>query len=242
MTGSKWQVTGGRWFIAGLVFLGCLILYLSSLAPSVVTLFDDSLEFQLVTYQLGIAHPTGYPLYTLLGKLFTFLPIGNVAFRVNVMSAVFAAGTVSLVYLLIVQLVQPSAASKLSSLAIHLGGVSGALLLATSLVFWQQATIAEVYPLNTFFIVLLLYLAIRQSSKLDLNSFRENLLRGASIPRCAAALPHRLHRRPLAHPPPHDGFVVSSVGCVFGLGLWAEVAGGNSPHPQPLSPRERDSA
>ncbi|MCA1554820.1 MAG: DUF2723 domain-containing protein, partial [Chloroflexi bacterium] len=39
-----------------------------TLAPSVAFLFDDSLEFQLVGYKLAIAHPTGYPLYTLLLK------------------------------------------------------------------------------------------------------------------------------------------------------------------------------
>src|SRR6185436_5862821 len=82
------------WLLVGALFGLTLLLYLLTLAPSVVTLFDDSLEFQLVTYRLGIAHPTGYPLYTLLGKLFTFLPIGNVAYRVNVMSAVFGAATV----------------------------------------------------------------------------------------------------------------------------------------------------
>ena len=63
------------------LFIISLTLYLTTLAPSVVTLFDDSLEFQLVTYQLGIAHPTGYPLYTILGKLFTFLPVGDGAPR-----------------------------------------------------------------------------------------------------------------------------------------------------------------
>ncbi len=77
-----------RYLIAGGLFIASFLLYLSTLAPSVVTIFDDSLEFQLVTYQLGIAHPTGYPLYTLLGKLFTLIvPAGNIAYRVNLMSA-----------------------------------------------------------------------------------------------------------------------------------------------------------
>jgi len=93
--------------IAGMLFIAGLALYIATLAPSVVTIFDDSLEFQLITYQLGIAHPTGYPLYTLLGKLFTFIPVGNVAYRVNLMSAVFGAATVALTYLLILQMVSP---------------------------------------------------------------------------------------------------------------------------------------
>ena len=87
------------------VFLLALGLYGMTLAPTVVTVFDDSLELQLVTYMLGIAHPPGYPLYTLLGWLFTRLPLGDVAYRVNLMSAVFGALTVALVYLIGLELV-----------------------------------------------------------------------------------------------------------------------------------------
>ena len=146
----------------GLFFAG-LILYLTTLAPSVVTLFDDSLEFQLVTFQLGIAHPTGYPLYTILGKLFTFLPVGNIAYRVNLMSAVFGAATVALVYLLTLRLAMPrsgrSGGSGVSVGAIRFGGLVGAGLFAVGPVFWQQATIAEVYTLNAFFVATILLLA-----------------------------------------------------------------------------------
>ena len=158
-------------FIAGGLFVASLILYIATLAPSVVTIFDDSLEFQLVTYQLGIAHPTGYPLYTMLGKLSTFIPIGNVAYRVNLMSALFGAATVAVVYLLIVQIAPtkkgvqfanwtPYDANDIPSWPVHLGGITGALLLAVGLVFWRQATVAEVYTLNAFFIVTLLLFVI----------------------------------------------------------------------------------
>ncbi|HEX9924023.1 MAG TPA: DUF2723 domain-containing protein, partial [Anaerolineae bacterium] len=161
------RLISGGLFVAGLIF------YIGTLAPSVVTLFDDSLEFQLVTYRLGIAHPTGYPLYTILGKLFTFLPVGDVAYRVNLMSAVFGAAAVALVYNLIIQVAAPRRARLGGQLRlpssiqvvglswpIHLGGVIGAVLFAVSPVFWQQATIAEVYSLNTFFVALILLLAL----------------------------------------------------------------------------------
>lgn len=155
--------------LASGLFIASFILYVSTLAPSVVTIFDDSLEFQLVTYQLGIAHPTGYPLYTLLGKLFTFIPAGgDVAYRVNLLSAFFGAATVALLYLLIVRLssgsMEKNQSSTLpffpSSLSAHLGGIIGALLFAISPVFWQQATIAEVYTLNAFFVATLLFLTL----------------------------------------------------------------------------------
>ncbi len=175
------RIQRAKILISSSLFLLSFLVYLKTLAPSVVTIFDDSLEFQLVTYQLGIAHPTGYPLYTLVGKLFTFIPLGNVAFRVNLMSAFFGAATVALLYLLIVYMAQSPAshkqtkakhwgfwrtyiqAGKLSAAwPHHLGGIIGALLLAGGQVFWQQATIAEVYSLNAFFVAALLLLTLQQ--------------------------------------------------------------------------------
>ena len=133
---------------AGL-FAGSFLIYLRTLAPSVATIFDDSLEFQLVCYQPGIAHPTGYPLYTLLGKLFTFLPVGNIAYRVNFMSAVFASVTVALLYA-ILRLITKH----------RVPAVLGAATFAVSPVFWSQAVIAEVYTLNAAFMALTLWLLL----------------------------------------------------------------------------------
>ncbi|MBK8047122.1 MAG: DUF2723 domain-containing protein [Anaerolineales bacterium] len=70
-------------------------------APSILALFDDSLEFQLVLPTLGIAHPTGYPLYTLAGGLWSrLLPFGAWAWRANLFSAVAGAMAVALVFAL----------------------------------------------------------------------------------------------------------------------------------------------
>jgi hypothetical protein len=140
--------------IAGTLGLGAFALYLRTIAPSVAFIFDDTLEFQLVCYQLGIAHPTGYPLFTLLGKLFTFLPFGDVAFRVNLMSAFFAALTVAVLYLAACQLDAHPVAAAL-----------GAAIFAVGPTFWSQAVIAEVYTLNAFFVALLLYLLLRWNSQ-----------------------------------------------------------------------------
>src|SRR5208337_584272 len=71
---------------ASVAFGVAMLVYLRTMMPGPA--FMDTGEFQTVTYVLGIAHPTGYPLYTILGKLFgTFLPVGPWAFRVNLMSA-----------------------------------------------------------------------------------------------------------------------------------------------------------
>jgi hypothetical protein len=143
---------------AGL-FLGSLLLYLRTLAPSVATIFDDSLEFQLVCYQPGIAHPPGYPLYTLLGKLFTFLPVGDVAYRVNLMSAVFGALTVALVYATLRQLTHHRLAALL-----------GAAILAVTPVFWSQSVIAEVYTLNSAFVAGVLCLLLAWANRPEMRS------------------------------------------------------------------------
>ncbi len=131
------------WLIGAGLFIGSFVVYLDTLAPSVATIFDDSLEFQLVCYQPGIAHPTGYPLYTLLGKLFTILPVGDVAYRVNLMSAFFASLTVALLYPTLKLMTKQ-----------RVPAILGAAVFAVSPVFWSQAVIAEVYTLNAAFMAL----------------------------------------------------------------------------------------
>ena len=134
-----------------LLFLLCLGLYLATLAPTVVTIFDDSLELQLALPTFAIVHPTGYPLYTLLGWLLTVVvPFGDAAFRVNLFSALAAGGAVVLLY----------------AVARRLGGALipafvAALLLAVSPVWWSQATIAEVYALQGLLTLLVVYTLLR---------------------------------------------------------------------------------
>jgi len=127
--GSLWN-RAGDWILGGLCFVLALVLYLQTLAPSVATLFDDSLEFPLAAHDLAIAHPTGYPLYILLGKLFSLAPGPNVAWSVNLLSAASAALTVVFVYLIVRELGGRRLAALLGSVALML-----------SPVFWSQAII-----------------------------------------------------------------------------------------------------
>jgi hypothetical protein len=129
------------------VFLLALALYLKTLAPTVGA--HDTFEFQVLSYELGIAHPTGYPLYILLGKLSTLVPLGNVAYRVNLSSALFAAGTVALLYSTIARLTRDRSASLI-----------GALGFAFTYSFWSQAVEAEVYALNALFVAAISYLLL----------------------------------------------------------------------------------
>ena len=84
--------------------LGALVLYMLTLAPSVMP--GDYAEFQFSAAILGVPHPTGYSLYILLGKLFTLLPFGDVAYRVNLSSAVYMAAAVGVGYAVALKLLR----------------------------------------------------------------------------------------------------------------------------------------
>jgi hypothetical protein len=139
-----------------------------------VALFDDSLEFQLVLPTFGIAHPTGYPLYTLLGGVWSrLLPFGNWAWRVNLFSALAAAGAVALVFVLARRLLEgtqpgglrravgnPAASFAAGPAATLAGGLVAALTFGLGPVWWAQATVAEVYGLHNLLLSLVLLVAL----------------------------------------------------------------------------------
>ncbi len=118
---------------AGLVAFG---VYVRTLAPGLVGVLDTPM-FQFVGRVLGVAHNPGYPLYVLLTFPFSYLPIGSLAYRINLFSALLGAIAVALTFLLARQL----ACRRPIALAAALG-------LAFGQVFWSQAVIAEVYTLH----------------------------------------------------------------------------------------------
>ena len=141
------------WLQAGLAALVLFGLYAAS-SPRTVGLEDDSL-FVLSAYFLGVEHPPGYPLFTLAGHLFTYLPIGSVAYRVHLASAFFGALTIGAAWLCARTLIPGG----------RLYAWVAALALGLSPVFWSQAVIAEVYTLNTFFLLVLVYLGLRAEAE-----------------------------------------------------------------------------
>lgn len=121
--------------LAALAFAIAFLIYLRTLYPGLNGI-GDTPKFQFVGKVLGTPHPPGYPVYTLLGWLFSHLPFGNLAWRINLLSAVSASLAVALVFLLTRRL----GASAPTALA-------AALSFACGPVFWSQATLAEVYAL-----------------------------------------------------------------------------------------------
>lgn len=151
------------WLIGAALFGLTLLIYLRTLAPSVAYLFDDSLEFQLLATRMAIAHPTGYPLYSLLIKLATFLPFGDVAYRVNLVSAVCAAGAVMFSYLGARLLTSRffTANSVVGGILLRAPALIAALVLAFGGTYWSQAILAEVYALQALLTALMLWLVLR---------------------------------------------------------------------------------
>ena len=128
--------------------LAALALYAATLLPGLGS--GDTAEFQRVLPTLGVAHPTGYPLYTIVGWLWSWLPLGTPAWRISLLSAVAAALAVAVLY-------QVARAIGLARAV----AAAAALTLAASRTFWSQATIAEVYAPAALIQALLLLALLR---------------------------------------------------------------------------------
>ena len=115
--------------------LGPLALYVATL-PRTVVLEDDGL-FLMAGVHLGVAHPPGYPIYTLIVHLFTRLPFGEPAFLGHLSSAVLGALACGAVY----------ACARLLGASLP-AALTAAWLFGVSEQFWSQAIITEVYTLN----------------------------------------------------------------------------------------------
>ena len=138
-----------QWLVGALVdvavFLSAYVLYRFTLSPTVLP--ADAGEFQLVARVLGVAHPPGYPLYTLLAACFVHLPLtADVAARVSLLSAVNGALTLAVV---------SRTARRLAGSA--LGGWAAALTLGVSTTFWAQSTTANIRSLTTLFTALCIH-------------------------------------------------------------------------------------
>lgn len=114
------------------------IVYLWTMWPSMAG--GDSGELTAAAYTLGIVHPPGYPLYTMIGHLFTYLPFGTVAYRVNLLSVICGLGAQALLFFTVMRLTRKSwIAAALT------------LLWAFSVLTWRYSIQAEVFALNNLF-------------------------------------------------------------------------------------------
>jgi len=142
----------GDYFAAGLAAIVAMLAYLRTLPPTITG--EDCGEFVTAAYTLGIAHPPGYPLFCMLGKLFTIiLPFGTVAWRVAFMTSFFGAATCFVVCLIIIKLAR-HCLQDLPDATVRICAVAAAAALAVSREFWKQNVVVETYSLNAFLMTL----------------------------------------------------------------------------------------
>lgn len=176
-TGQGTRDRGQRFFTCPLPHVLCpllcgliaFIVYYLTLAPTIAwgnfptdalrrahitpqtILSEDSAELSAAAATLGIAHPSGYPLFTLVGHLFSRLPMGeDVAYRLNLFSALCAAVAVAFLWVVVRDWTERARAAWLAS-----------LLFAFSYTFWEHALMTEVHALHLLLLILSLWFATR---------------------------------------------------------------------------------
>jgi len=160
---------------AGLVFLITLGVYVATLAPSVT--LEDSGELITAATKFGVGHPPGYPLWTMSGFLFSHLfPFGNLAWRINLLSALFGAASNGVLTLLVchsgrwlLQRWTPPAAQPVARQFCFYAGLLSGLTIGFSDVMWSQAVISAVHgtiqALILNLVLLLFYLWMLEPEK-----------------------------------------------------------------------------
>lgn len=172
-----------------LVCIFVFLIYLLTIAPSVIQI--DSGELAAVQLTLGIAHPTGYPLFTILGYLFSLLPLPfTKIFQMNLLAAIYTVSAVG-IFVIIVKTIldnldsfNPKAASiakktkrndkkkkeiktknqttyQLSETKKYIASIFSGLVLAFSKTFWFQSASVEVYSLHLLLICLIIFTLIK---------------------------------------------------------------------------------
>ncbi|MBN2198843.1 MAG: DUF2723 domain-containing protein [Candidatus Aminicenantes bacterium] len=124
------------------------VIYGLTLVPG-IGLTGDSIKFQYIGRVLGVPHSTGYPVYLVLSHLFTGLPVKSVAFRANLLSAVFAVLTIAVLCLILGRLTGSAGTAFVA-----------AAFFGLTVTFWSQAVVAEVYTLAAFFLALVFWTLI----------------------------------------------------------------------------------
>jgi hypothetical protein len=138
---------------AAVLWLIVFIVYHQTLAQTVG--FIDSGELATVAITLGIAHPTGYPLFTLIGRIFSSLPIApEEIVRLNIFASLCVSGGIVLFFFFLVEFLGNGKTTN----SVLIASAFSSLTLAFSQTVWSQAVSVEVYALHIVFISSILFL------------------------------------------------------------------------------------
>ena len=156
---------------AAVVFVISFVQFLLTAQPSVS--FWDCGEFTAAAYSLQVPHPPGAPFFSIIGRVFSMLPLfgNNIGFRVNMVSILASAFSVLFLYLIAVKLIEnfrgKKPANLLDSLTTYLAAAIGALSLSFSDTFWFNGVESEVYASSTFLFASITWLLMVWNERAD---------------------------------------------------------------------------
>ena len=147
--------------VAGAAVLG---LYLLTLSPT--TALWDASEYIAAAYTFGLPHPPGNPLFVIVGRMFSVLPIApNVAMRINVLAAVSSAVAAALWYLVARRVAERAGLGAVTS---RLAAGLATLIGATAFTVWNQSVVNEkVYTVSLAGIAIISWLILRWTDQPD---------------------------------------------------------------------------
>lgn len=165
------ETSSSRRLLPILLLLAVSAAYLYTMNPAVSV--GDSGEFIAASHTLALPHAPSYPLFTLLGKAFiTIIPMGNIAYRVNLVSLLAGAGTGALFFFL----------AQSSGLGVFVAALS-ALVFSASQVMWEHSLTSEVFSLNSLIAVLILlsWMGPAEKRSVSVRSAMSGLLLGLGL-------------------------------------------------------------
>ncbi len=164
--------------LAAFVFIFSFIIYYLTIAPTVS--FWDCGEFIACSFRMGVPHPPGAPLYLLVGRIFSMIPIfPDIAKRVNLISTISSAFTVMFLYLIIVMFIRQYLENEKEGFlkyVPYVGGIIGSLTFAFTTSFWFNAVEAEVYAPSMLFTSLVVWLILLWSERSEQKGNEKYLL------------------------------------------------------------------
>jgi len=153
-----------HWFVSSVVSLICFVVYLFTMCRTVS--FIDAGELASVASILGIAHPTGYPLFSILAHCFLWIPIpSEEILKLNIFSAVVVALGVGVFYHVLIATQRYAQAMRRKGnekgreegIELRIAASVSALVFGFSTTVWSQSVSIEVYGLHIVLILLILY-------------------------------------------------------------------------------------
>ena len=150
--------TRPSYLAAGIAGVAVFLLYLITLSPE--TAMWDTSEYIAAAYTLGIPHPPGNPLFVLVGRVFSILPIApSVAMRINLLAAVSSAVSAAMWFLITERVLVGWFAQRWQRIA---GGALAVLIGATAFTVWSQSVVNEkVYTLSLAGMAITAWLTVR---------------------------------------------------------------------------------